>query len=234
LITDSQRVVDPEKWRKSAVMSEKWRLINGKELYDIDADPGQNEDVAETYPEQVKKMRDFYEAWWAELEPTFSQTTEIYIGHPDHPRVSMTCHDWIGKGGTPWNQGHIRKGMAEKDGKHKGHWAVKVVQGGKYNFELRRWPAEADKPISGGLPAEPNVPGASKAFRANPGKALDIEKAILRIDGKAVADAPVEDGQTHVTFTADLAKGSHQLSPVFRTAAGKEVGAYYLIVTPAK
>ncbi len=31
LITDSQRVRDPIKWRKSAVMSKRWRLINGKE-----------------------------------------------------------------------------------------------------------------------------------------------------------------------------------------------------------
>ncbi|GAG45776.1 unnamed protein product, partial [marine sediment metagenome] len=40
LITDSQRIEHPEKWRKSAVMTDRWRLINGKELYDIKADPG--------------------------------------------------------------------------------------------------------------------------------------------------------------------------------------------------
>lgn len=33
IITDSQRVVDPIKWRKSAVMSNRWRLVNGTELY---------------------------------------------------------------------------------------------------------------------------------------------------------------------------------------------------------
>jgi hypothetical protein len=32
LITDSQRIENPEKWRKSAVMSERWRLVNGTEL----------------------------------------------------------------------------------------------------------------------------------------------------------------------------------------------------------
>ena len=40
-------------------------------------------------------MRAFYDAWWAELEPTFAQTTEIHLGHPDHPVVSLTGHDWI-------------------------------------------------------------------------------------------------------------------------------------------
>lgn len=42
LVTDSQRVFDPIKWRQSAVMSNQWRLVNGTELYDIKDDPGQH------------------------------------------------------------------------------------------------------------------------------------------------------------------------------------------------
>ena len=44
----------------------------------------------------------------------------------------------------------------------------------------------------------------------------------------------IEEGDTSAVFTAKLTKGSHQLSPVFKTADGKEVGAYYLIVTPVE
>ena len=50
LITDSQRVRDPIKWRKSSVMSQKWRLINGTELYDIDDDPSQKTNLAKQHP----------------------------------------------------------------------------------------------------------------------------------------------------------------------------------------
>jgi arylsulfatase B len=216
LITDSQRVRDPIKWRKSAVMSEQWRLINGKELYDIDKDPGQKKNLASEHPEQIKKMRAFYEDWWNELEPTFAQTTEIYLGHEDHPVVSMTSHDWIQNDNPPWNQGSNRQGAAPKGGKHKGHWAVKVLEEGNYNFELRRWPAEADKPITGGLPALPNVPGASKAFSTVPGKAFDFKTATLRVDGKDIESAPIKGDETHITFTAPLSVGSHQLAPVFQ------------------
>ena len=67
LVTDSQRVRDPIKWKQSAVMSQGWRLVNGKELYDIDSDPGQEKDVSANHPERVKEMRAFYDAWWAEL-----------------------------------------------------------------------------------------------------------------------------------------------------------------------
>jgi arylsulfatase B len=233
LVTDSQRVRDPIKWRKSSVMSEQWRLVNGNELYHIDSDPGQKKDLSADNPEQVKKMRTFYNSWWAELEPTFSQTTEIYLGHKDHPRVSLTSHDWIQEQNPPWNQGHIRKGSGAQGGKHRGHWAVKVVKAGKYSFEMRRWPAEADIPINAGLPALPNVPGSSKAFSTIPGKAFDFEKATLRIDGDDIATAPVGDSESNVKFTATLTAGSHRLAPFFSASTGDELGAYYLIVEPA-
>ncbi len=204
-------------------------------------DPGQKNDVAQAHPEQVKRMREFYDAWWAELEPTFAQTTEIYLGHPDHPKVTLTAHDWIQEVNPPWNQAHIRgasqfgagKGKRKKPGKsvHKGHWAVKVVEDGEYEIALRRWPEEANKPIVAELPAEPNVPGSSKAFRANPGKPIPAESATLRINGKNLETKPVSANDTAVTFTTKLTKGSHQLAPVFTAASGSEVGAYYTIVT---
>ena len=50
LVVESQRIVNPEKWRKCAVMTNQWRLIDGKELYDMSADSGQAKDVAEQYP----------------------------------------------------------------------------------------------------------------------------------------------------------------------------------------
>ena len=62
LITDSQRVRDPIKWRKSAVMTDQWRLVNGKELYDIKADPSQKKDVASANPGVVKRLTKRYDA----------------------------------------------------------------------------------------------------------------------------------------------------------------------------
>jgi arylsulfatase A-like enzyme len=256
LVTDSQRVRDPVKWKQTAVMSQQWRLVNGRELYAIKTDPGQQLDVANDHPEQVAKMRAFYDAWWAELEPTFAQTTEIYLGHPDHPVVSLTGHDWIQEALPPWNQQHIRlayglPGMgrtvpnpksktkpAEQPAAgrsvHQGHWAVKVMRAGRYEIQLRRWPVEVDQPICAGLPAEPDVPGAHRAFRAREGVAIPVVRAALRVDGREVESKPVAGGDTQITFAATLAAGSHQLAPVFITAAGDEVGAYYTVVTAVR
>jgi len=242
LITDSQRVRDPIKWRKSAVMSEKWRLINGKELYDVLKDPGQKTDIAKDHPQQVAAMRAFYEQWWAELEPTFALTTEIYLGHPEHNKVTLTGHDWIQQALPPWNQSHIRSGDSfgkrrgsgkQRPLKHTGHWAVKVVEAGKFRISARRWPVEADTAIDAPLPAGKNVPGASRAYRATPGIAIPATKATLRIDGVDLETKPVASGARHVDFEVEMKAGSHTLAPVFHIPQG-ELGAFYTVVTRLK
>ena len=35
----------PQKWVQTTVLTERWRLVEGTELYDINADPGQTKDV---------------------------------------------------------------------------------------------------------------------------------------------------------------------------------------------
>ena len=248
IVTDSQRVRDPIKWKQSAVMSGPWRLVNGRELYDVSSDPGQERNVIAAEPARAAAMRAFYEAWWAELEPTFAQTTEIHLGHPAHPVVSLTGHDWIQEALPPWNQQHIRTAYGfgpprPAEGKkaaapavseksmHTGHWALKVLHAGRYEIAVRRWPAEADRPIVAALPAGENVPGADVAFRARPGVAIPAVTATLRIDGRDVETLPVRATDTAVTFVATLPAGSLRLAPYFRSADGHEVGAYYAVVT---
>ena len=66
LVTDSQRLAHPVKWRKSAVMTDRWRLVNGRELFDIESDPGQRHDLAAAHPGVVLALRGAYDEWWAE------------------------------------------------------------------------------------------------------------------------------------------------------------------------
>ena len=234
LVTDSQRVRDPIKWKQSAVMSQSWRLVNGKELYHIDSDPGQEKDVSANHPDRVKKMRDFYDAWWAELEPTFARTTELYIGHTDHPVVSLTSHDWIQEAYPPWNQQQNRAKLPVRPNsrglKHDGHWAIKVVQEGLYQIEVRRWPQESGKKINEVLPAGDQVPGADKAFRAQAGFGIEATAATLRLNGKDLETKRVSDQMESVTFEVKMDKGVHKLSPYFYIPQG-ELGCYYAIVS---
>lgn len=226
LITDSQRVKDPIKWRKSAVMTNRWRLNNGEELYDIQADPGQNIDVAGQNPDVVARLRAFYEDWWAELEPTFSQATPIYLGHGRDNPARLTCHDWITTEMAPWNQSQIRSAMTGEE--NTGFWNVKVVEGGLYRIAVRRWPQEADLAIDAGLAPGTAVPG-EKAFRAAPGKAFAAVKAKIEIAGRQ-AETDVAPGDKEAVFKLRLSPGTTTFSGRFFDADGSWIGTYYAYV----
>ncbi len=229
LVTDSQRVRDPIKWRKSAVMTDQWRLVNGKELFDINADPGQKTNLAKQHPAVVSRLAKFYEAWWEELVPTFGQPTAIYLGHPAPSAnpVTLTCHDWIADGSTPWNQRHIRN--AEKKPGNTGFWAVDVKTAGAYTVELRRWPKEANRAITADLAAGADVPGV-KAFRAIPGKTFAAVKAHLKLGGEELT-LPVKEGAKRVTFRLNLKPGRDELWAKFTDETGTPMGAFYAYVT---
>lgn len=227
LVTDSQRIHTPVKWRKSSVMTDRWRLINGKELYDIESDPGQKTDRAKDYPEIVERLRKDYETWWSSMEPSFSDDCEITLGNDADNPATLTAHDWLlpEEKMSPWNHSAIR---AEK-GEAQGAWAVNVEQAGRYRIELRRWPVEANKPIAADLPPGADVPGV-KAYRTTPGKGFPATKASLEVAGQK-AESKIADPQaTGVTFELDLPAGVTKLSGTFTAADGKQLGAYYAVV----
>ncbi|QEF98808.1 Arylsulfatase precursor [Stieleria maiorica] len=226
LVTDSQRVKDPIKWKSSAVMTDRWRLCNGKELFDIDADPGQQNDVSTQHPNVVERLRNFYEDWWAELEPTFDQSTAIHLGHPADNPARLTSHDWITTRMTPWNQSQVRAAM--NGDANTGFWNVKITEGGKYVVRLRRWPQEVDHPIASPLDPGAPVPG-QQAFRETPGKAVAAAKATLKI-GQIEKSAAVPAGAKEVVFELDLEPETTTMSATFQTDSGEVFGAYFAYV----
>ncbi len=201
LFVHSQRIPYPEKWRKCAVMTERWRLINGQELYDIQADPGQQKDLAAEHPEAVQKLRTAYEGWWQSLSPVFDEFVHIAIGSEAEPRVRLHCHDWHppSQAESPWSQGHIQRGLVGN-----GFWAVEVLRPGDYRFELRRWPDVVDEPI-------------------------EATHAGLKI-GAVEMDQPVRPGAAKTTFTVRLRPGKTRLQTWLTMPNGKTRGAYYVYV----
>ncbi len=209
LVVESQRVVTPIKWRKSAVMTDRWRLVNGTELYDLDADPKQKNDLAAQFPEVLKRLRDEYENFWNDVSQEHDMTSYMVIGSDHSPIVSLSSHDWLIDMLPPWHQNHVRNGDVAKES----FWAIEVERDGEYEISLRRWPVEADKAINDGTY----------------GKAYNYQKARLKI-GEVDVTKDITNGAKEVTFRVSLKKGITQLAPTF---IGPDLTAtpYYAYVT---
>jgi arylsulfatase A-like enzyme len=87
LVVETQRVIDPVKWRHCAVMTDRWRLVNGRELYAIKSDPKQTVDVAGQYPEVVECLRASYETFWDDVSRDHHLTSYMVIGSDKSPFV---------------------------------------------------------------------------------------------------------------------------------------------------
>ncbi|MCM2373941.1 arylsulfatase [Aporhodopirellula aestuarii] len=209
LVVESQRVVDPIKWRKSAVMDSRWRLVNGEELFDLKSDPKQANDLAANHPEVLKRLRDRYDAFWDDVSQEHDLTSYMVIGSDRSPIVSLSSHDWLIDKLPPWNQNHIKNGAVAEES----FWAIEVEQDGEYEISLRRWPVEADKGINDGTY----------------GKAFNYKQARLRI-GDIDQTIDIPEGAKEVTFKVSLKRGITELAPVF---IGPNLTAtpYYAYVT---
>ena len=208
LVVHSQRIEHPQKWRKSAVMTNRWRLVNGKELYDVKADPSQKKNTADEHPETVEKLRKEYEKWWADLSEQFDKYCRIIIGSDKENPTRLMSHDWHSPN-PPWSQGAVRGAS-----KANGFWAVEVERDGTYEFELRRWPTEVDKPITAAI---------------NNGKAIRATNARLKI-ADVDETKSIEAGAHEVTFRVQLKAGKTRLQTWFMDDAGESRGAYYAYV----
>jgi len=216
VVTDSQRVETPIKWRKSATMTQRWRLVNGEELYDILADPGQRNDVAAEHPDVVAELRTHYEKWWDFVSATFDQDCPIIIGSEQDPTPVLTGHDWHGDQ-CPWNQGLIRQGLD-----CNGYWIIEAAASGEYVFELRRWPREEDRAITEGIEGE-----ITDWYHG--GNALDLRTARIRIGGQE-REAPIPAGAKGVEFTFTLEAGVTRMQTYLEGPEGLSIGAYYVYV----
>ena len=131
LVTDSQRLAYPLKWRKSAVMTDRWRLVNGTELYDMAVDPGQTRDVAAQHPALMEQLRAAYESWWVRVSVQFNSEIPIPIGGDGARTLRLNSHDWRNEEcATAWHQADVRAGL-----RCNGYWEVEVVEAGRYTFE---------------------------------------------------------------------------------------------------
>jgi len=221
LVTDTQRVPWPQKGKNSCVMEGFWRLINGKELYDVSSDPGQQLNVADKHPDRVNMMNEFYESWWHDVisETKFSV---IEIGH-DEVEV-ITCHDaHTVDYYPPWNQRMIRSGNPMKPAS----FSVDFLESGTYRFSLQRWPVESGMAL--GASIDDPIDATPYTNARVKGAAMNFKKAHLKI-GSNEYSSDLDNRKEAAVIEAKVPAGETELLAYFDMEDGGQTNAFYLYV----
>ncbi len=197
---------------RCAVLWKQWRLVHGTELYDVEKDRAQAEDVAAAHPDVVAELRRRHEAWWATVEPRLREFEPVALGSAQENPVELTSSDW--QDAYADNSKHIRDAAG---GPRGGPWNVEVTQAGDYEIVLSRWPFDLGATLSGNI--------------TPPGKALPVAEAKLKVAGKELAEAVMGEARTAI-FKVNLPQGRTQLQAWFRDATGTDLcGAFFVRVT---
>ena len=201
---------------RAAVMWGRWRLVDGRELYNIGVDPGQQQDVAESNPELVKRLRGQYGAWWDGVSDTLTSYQPLTIGSDAENPARLCSCDWA------WAYADNQRGMRGPV-MDSGTWHVDAAHAGLYSFTLRRWPEESGLGISDPAPVMQGVDGSWPA-----GKALPVASAWLQV-GRSEQTLPVPPDATAQTFEMAVERGPTTVKSWWHDKQGSPLaGAYYL------
>ncbi len=202
LFLHNQRVLDPVKWKETSVMTDRWRLVDNNELYDIIEDPGQQNNIIEQHPEVAERLSGEYDLWWNEISAGFDEKTPLYVGTEFQNPVQLNSHDWMinDLSELPWNQTHVLERPLSN-----GPWMVRIAEQGTYIFILRERPDIAEFPLT-----------AAEA-RLNIGEIFDETQKVVK-------------GASEVRFQVELEPGDTEVMTWLKEPDGKSRGAYYVEV----
>jgi arylsulfatase/arylsulfatase A len=136
----------PEARRAFAVRGPTYKLVQaagvnpGKyvpkyELFNLAADPYEQDDLAAAKPDIVKDLLSRYDAWFGDVKKTRNfEGPRIHIGSPKEKVTTLTRQDWRGPkaGWTPESEGH---------------WDVTITRPGTYRVQVDFDPAAAARTV---------------------------------------------------------------------------------------
>lgn len=202
----------------AGVLWKRWRLLENRELYNLETDPLQQKNIIAAHGLIAAKMRKSLDQWWTEVGEKANEPQRVIIGSDEENPKLLTACEWLDVFIDQQRQVRVA------DLKN-GYWELDVAEAGEYEFELRRWPRESGLALRAGAEATQVTDG-----ELSEGVALDIVRARIKI-GRYEARHPVPSEATHITFTAKLNAGPKRLYTWFDDSNSQPiVGAYYVYV----
>lgn len=225
LYMDTQREQNLIKYRKYTVMDKDWRLVDGKELYNINNDLGQQNNIISAHPEVAARLSVGYETWWQSFvdEEVNERYAYIKVGSPKDNPSRISAHDMIvGKYSGSWHQNGAITGT-----RAGGKWKIEFVEDGAYKISLRRFPRESNLGINATFPAQEKAIEYDKTSPA--GVKSDFKEAFLYV-ANISKTLEIKAGQDEVTFTGNIPAGKYDMEAQLIDELGRIHPAYYVYV----
>lgn len=217
-----QHILDPD---RSAIMSDEWRLLWGRSLFDLDNDLAQTTDIAERRPGVFTELWRWYEGYYREHREYATTAMPQVIGSRHQPKLRLDSSMWIQVRAD--GQGSVRQATSNRLGPEGGHWKIEAARSGNYAISLRRWPIESGLALAEAAPPFDSL-CAGEIVEA--GVALPITQASLDIDGRRHT-RQAKPGADAIRFQVLLDQGVHQMHGIFRDAQGHPLcGSFYAYI----
>ena len=225
LYTDTQRMQNLIKYRSYTVMDDNWRLVNGKELYNIKTDLAQTKNVKDEYPEVALRLAEGYEKWWASImsEKPNERYEYIKVGSFKENPSRISAHDMLtGKHGGSWHQDG-----ASKAAQAAGRWKIEFVEDGKYSITLRRFPRESNLAINEIFSGQKKTMELQKTMSGN--VKTNFKEAFLYV-ANIEKKQKITSSQEEVIFTGKIPSGKYDMEAQLIDEEGKVYPAYYVYI----
>ncbi len=88
-----QTLRQPAPYPGGIARTQRYKMVDGQELYDLEKDPGEKQNLAAQFPKILAGLDQQYRAWWGTLYPegTFA-IRPIPVGHDESKTVRITPH----------------------------------------------------------------------------------------------------------------------------------------------
>lgn len=205
---------------KTCIIKDDWRLIDGKELYNIEKDRMQQNDLSAKYPEVVKELLEHNSQFLkvSKTNPEYSEFPVSIVGNKNQKEITLTIQHAIGESAGIWKAEHVAAGKKSLNNTH----SIEIDKEGVYKIECRRWPKECPGTIWG---VPENNPKNFYTYET-----IKPQKVRISIANQ-IHEKAVTNQDEAVVFTVNLPKGKTLLVNDF-IEGKKKYGVYYTYITP--